>query len=367
MRKLHQSMLCLLMLFTLVSQAQTSVIIGKITDPTGTPIPSATIRIKGTRTGTSAEMDGTFKINAPSNAILVVSGIGYEAKEFKTNGLSFLSIQLSADSKSLSEVVVTGVGTATSKKKLGIAVESVTADKLPPAPTASIDQALVGKIPGAQISSISGNPGDPVNILLRGVNTIQRGTNPMIMVDGVQVSATDINSLDLSNVERVEVVQGAASASLYGAQGANGVIQIFTKKGRHGPAQISYSTSYSANSYINSGKVHKASLHPYLTDASNNLVDIHGNILTLDAYGSYDGVSYADGQPARYAILNTDNLSNKPYTGQQKYYDHFKQVFQTGNTLNNAINVSGAGDKSDYAISVANSHTVSPVMKNGYV
>src|SRR5579864_5762214 len=125
MRKLHQSMLCLLMLFTLGVQAQTKEITGKITDVTGTPIPSATIRIKGTKTGTSSEMDGTFKINVPGNGILVISGVGYEAKEFKTNGLSTISAQLSIDSKSLSEVVVTGVGTATSKKRLGIAVQSV--------------------------------------------------------------------------------------------------------------------------------------------------------------------------------------------------------------------------------------------------
>src|SRR5204862_2741500 len=115
-----------------------------------------------------------------------------------------------------------------------IAVEAIAADRLPATPSASIDQALVGKIAGAQISSVSGNPGDPVNILLRGINTVQGGTKPLILVDGVQVAATDINSLDLSNIERVEVVQGAASASIYGAQGANGVIQVFTKKGKKG-------------------------------------------------------------------------------------------------------------------------------------
>lgn len=367
MRKLHQSMLCLLMLFTLGSQAQTTEITGKITDATGGPIPSATIRIKGSKTGTSAGMDGAFKIHVSPNAILVISGVGYESKEVKTSGLSTLSVQLSADSKSLSEVVVTGIGTATSKKKLGIAVQSVSAEKLPAAPTASIDQALIGKIPGAQISSVSGNPGDPVNIVLRGINTINTGTKPLIMLDGIQVSATDINSLDLSNVERVEVVQGAASASLYGAQGANGVIQIFTKRGKRGPAAINYSTSYSANQYINQGKVHKAALHPYLTDASNNLIDPSGNILAYDQYGSIDGISYTYGGATRYAILDTRNVANKAYTANLKYYDHFKEVFQTGSTLNNAISVSGASDKSDYAISVANNHTISPVMKNGYV
>src|SRR5258708_556777 len=367
MRKLHQSMLCLLMLFTLGVQAQTKEITGKVTDPSGAPIPSATIRIKGTKTGTSAEMDGTFKINVSSNAILVISGVGYEAKEFKTNGLSTLSAQLSTESKSLSEVVVTGVGTATSKRHLGIAVESVTAENLPAAPTASIDQALVGKIAGAQISSISGNPGDPVNIVLRGINTVQGGTKPLILVDGVEVRATDINSLDLSNIERVEVVKGAASSTMYGAQGANGVIQIITKKGKKGGTQINFSSSYSTNSYINNGNVHKARLHPYMVDGSNNLIDKNGAPLTYDSVGNLKGIIYTYGGGARAGIWNPRNNAIHPYNANIKYYDQFKEVFQTGTTLNNILSVSGASDKSDYAITVSNNKTVTPVLKNGSV
>jgi len=148
---------------------------------------------------------------------------------------------LSISSQSLSEVVVTGVGVATSKKKLGISVESITADKLPAEPTAFVDQALVGKIAGAQISSTNGSPGARINILLRGINNINRGTSPMILMDGIEVRATDLNSLDLSGIERIEVVQGAASATIYGAQGANGVIQLFSKKGKIGKARIDVS------------------------------------------------------------------------------------------------------------------------------
>ena len=262
---------------------------------------------------------------------------------------------------------MTGTGVETSKAKLGIAVESVSAKNLPQTPTASIDQALVGKIAGAQISSVSGNPGDPVNIVLRGINTVQNGTRPLIMVDGVQVAATDLNSLDLSNIDRVEVVQGAASASLYGAQGANGVIQIFTKRGKKGRAQINFSGSYSSNEFLNVGGVSKANLHPYLTDASGNLTDTKGNIISIDQYGNLPGISYQYGGATRYAIQDIRNNANKPYVGSLQYYDHFKQVFQTGYTTNGALNISGGGDKSDYNISIANNHTLTPIMKNGYL
>ncbi|GGB13340.1 SusC/RagA family TonB-linked outer membrane protein [Puia dinghuensis] len=368
MRKLH----CLLVGFLLLIGdgllAQTTEVSGKITDLTGAPIPNASIRIKNSKgaAGTSADAQGAFTIKVKPNSDLIISAIGFETKEIQATG-STLTVVLNTDSKSLSEVVVTGVGVATSKKKLGIAVESVTSDKLPPAPTASIDQALVGKIPGAQISSTSGNPGDPVNIMLRGINTLQNGTKPLIMVDGVQVSATDINSLDLSNVERVEVVQGAASASLYGAQGANGVIQIFTRKGKRGTLAINVSSSFSSNSYINSGHVKKATLHPWLTDANNNIVNTAGTPLTYDKYGDIVGISYTYGGPTRYAILNTQNVDNKPYNANLKYYDHFKEVFQTGSTYNNVINISSATDKSDFSLSAANNHTITPVMKAGYL
>ena len=97
--------------------------------------------------GTSADFEGAFKLDISDGSSLIVSGIGYESKEIKVGSSVTLTIQLNTDSRSLSEVVVTGTGTATSKKKLGIAIQSVSADKLPAAPTASIDQALIGKVP----------------------------------------------------------------------------------------------------------------------------------------------------------------------------------------------------------------------------
>jgi TonB-linked SusC/RagA family outer membrane protein len=360
-------MMGILLLITTGLLAQKRQITGKVLDPSGSPIPAATIKIKGTSMGTSADFEGSFKLEISEGSYLIISGIGYTPKEVKIGGSTTLTIQLNTDSRSLSEVVVTGVGTATSKRKLGIAVQSVSADKLPAAPTASIDQALIGKVAGAQISSISGNPGDPVNIVLRGINTVQNGTKPLIMLDGVEIHSTDLNSLDLSNVERVEMVQGAASAALYGAQGANGVIQIFSKKGRKGQISVNYSSGYALNSYLNNGNVHKAKLHPYLTDGSNNLINSSGNILKLNDDGTLTGISYTYGGGTRYGLLDVRNVADKPYNANFKYYDHFKQVFKTGSTLNNSINVSGGSDRSDFSLGVSNNRTVSSVMKNGVV
>ena len=330
-------------------------------------LPGVNVLVSGTNVGAITDINGSYKLAAPDKGKLIFSFVGMISQEVVIGAASVVNVKLVSDARILSEVVVTGSGVATTKAKLGIAVESISGKNLPQTPTASIDQALIGKIPGAQISSVSGNPGDPVNIVLRGINTVQGGTQPLIMVDGVQIAGTDINSLDLSNVERIEVVQGAASAAIYGAQGANGVIQIFTKKGKKGGLSANFSTSYSANSFLNTGNVHKAKLHPYLTDANNNIIDADGNILDYMDVGSITGISYTHGGAARLALLNPANVADKPYNANLKYYDHFKQVFKTGSTFNNSLSLSGGSEKTDFAISAANNHTVSPVMKNGSV
>jgi outer membrane receptor protein involved in Fe transport len=264
MRKLLLSVLYI-MLLSFSIKAQTTVVTGKITDATGDPVPNASVVEKGTKNGVVAENDGSFSIKVKSaQSLLVISALGFELKQV-TAGSGPLSITLSVDTKTLNEVVVTGTGVATSKRKLGISVESVTADKLPPIPAATLDQALVGKIPGAQISTVSGNPGDKVNIVLRGINSVQGGTRPLVMLDGVEIPFENLTTLDLGQVERVEVVQGAASATIYGAQGANGVIQIFSKKGAKGRMSINVSSSYAHNSFINAGDFGKADKHPFLT------------------------------------------------------------------------------------------------------
>jgi TonB-linked SusC/RagA family outer membrane protein len=352
--------------FVLSAWAQDRAVSGKVSaQEDGSPLPGVNVVVKGTTNGTVTDINGVYKLTAPPSATLVFSFIGLATQEVPVGDRSVVDVSLTMDVKQLSEVVVTGSGVATDRRKLGIAVEAITADRLPATPSASIDQALIGKIAGAQISTTSGNPGDPVNIVLRGINTVQGGTRPMILVDGVQVGATDLNSLDLSNIERVEVVQGAASASIYGAQGANGVIQVFTKKGKKGKMAINFSTSYAANQFLNTGNVHKSMLHPYLTDANNNIVNSSGQILDYNSVGSIEGLSYQYGGGTRYAIQDIRNTNHSPYNANLKYYDHFDQVFKTGSTVNNALSFSGASDKTDWAFSVANNRTVSPVMLNG--
>lgn len=360
----------LLLLAGNAAWSQTRTVTGIVTgQDDGLPIPGVSITAAGTRVGTQSGVDGKFSIKVPDGAnSLTFSFIGYTPVTVPVSA-NAMNVKLTTNAKQLNEVVVTGSGVATSKAKLGISVETVGGKNLPVTPTASIDQALVGKIPGAQISSVDGTPGAKTNILLRGINTIQRGTSPMILVDGVQSGATDINLLDLSNVDHIEIVQGAASSTIYGAQGANGVIQIFTKKGQQGKPQIAVSSSITQNQIINSGNVHGATLNSFLTDANGNFINAQGGIIQLDQDGTYPGVTWAfpagNGNPT--AMSNPLNIGNKPYGTNLKYYDHVKQLFQKAYTYNNSVNISGATPTVDYNVGVTNNHNQSTIRTNGYV
>ena len=205
---------------------------GKVTDEKGAAIPGATITEKGTRNATTSHDDGTWSLQARPKAKLIISYVGYESIEIEAR--SGLTISLNPDVKSLSDVVVTGVGVATNRKKVPIDVATVSSKDFAASATVSVGQALDGQIAGASIQQTSGTPGAGFNIILRAVNSLDNA-NPLIMVDGVQLNTqtngSAFQNIDPASVDHIEVVKGAAGGMLYGAQGANGIIQIFTKKG----------------------------------------------------------------------------------------------------------------------------------------
>jgi TonB-dependent starch-binding outer membrane protein SusC len=340
--------------------AQDRKVSGKVTAAEdGSGIPGVTVQLKGSNKGTTTDATGNYSIAVPEKGILKFSFVGMTSKEMSIGTQSVIDVQLLSDIQQLSEVVVTGIGIATSKNKVSFAVEAVSAKELPAAPTASIDQALVGKIAGAQITSANGTPGARASILLRGINTVNRGTTPMVMMDGVQVGATDLNTLDLSTIDRVEVVQGAAASTLYGSQGANGVIQLFSKKGQEGPMRVNISSSYASAEILNLGGLSKANTHAFVTDASNNAIGASGKPITLDPNTTYWT------ENVQYDALNVNSNANKPYDQNLKYYDHYAMFFRPAATTNNSINISGGSARANYSLSLSNNSQKSNIKDNG--
>jgi TonB-linked SusC/RagA family outer membrane protein len=338
-----------LLLFTcslLMAYSQTKSVSGKITDASGNPLLGISVTIKGTLSGTTSNPDGTFKLNVPENATLVFSAVGYEPTEMSVRNRTTFDIQLTTEIKSLSEIVVTGTGVATEKKKLSIDVASVGKKDLAQSAIVSIDQALIGKVAGAQIQSNSGEPGQKANIILRGINSLGSST-PIILLDGVQV--TDINGLDISNVEKVEIAKGPAAGMLYGAQGANGVIQIFTKKGsRNKQLSITLMSKVSVDKVIlGKDKTLSAKYHHFTQDANGNILDRNGAVLKPDSLGMWP-------EPAEDDFNTNFNLKNdKTYPANLPLYNHLEQAYQTAVSTNNSLGISGGGNKTDYSFTLS--------------
>jgi TonB-dependent starch-binding outer membrane protein SusC len=356
------SLVLMMVLFGISFALAQRTITGLVTDKKGEALIGASVLVKSTSLGMVTDVDGRYNIAVPAGATtLIFTFVGYETLEVKIGSSNTIDVQLDEDSKVLAGVVIveTGTGVATDKRKVATDVQTIGARALPPTPTASIDQALVGKIAGAQISSVNGTPGAKTSILLRGINTLNRGTNPMIMMDGVELGATDLNAIGLASIDRVEVVQGAASASIYGAQGANGVIQLFSKRGKKDELNIEFSSSYVNSSYLNVGGLKKADLHGFNTDAANNVIGGTGAPLKWDpALGTY----------SENLIWNSTSSTlkiDKPYDKNLKYVDHFAMFLQDAPTTNNNLSISGGKGPVDFAIGLGQNTQESNFIGNG--
>ncbi|HEY9046803.1 MAG TPA: SusC/RagA family TonB-linked outer membrane protein [Ohtaekwangia sp.] len=323
------------------SIGQSRAISGKvISAEDGSSLPGVNVLVKGTTDGTVTDAEGKYSLLVPPNAVLIFSFIGLKSEEASVGELAIVDVSMSSDVTQLTEVVITGVGSATDRKKVAIDVASVSGKNLVPSAVGSMDQALQGKIAGAQIQLNDGSPGATANIQLRGINSLG-DSNPIILLDGIQI--TTMAGLDITNIDRVEVVKGAAAGMLYGAQGANGVIQIFTKKGaKDRKIAITYNGKYFVDEAIR-GKVDLiASMHHYDTDANGYILSTGGGAIAADATTG----TWTD----PLVNLTADLKNDKPY--KEKTYNHLDQAYRTAKSQNHSLNISGAEGKVDYNLNV---------------
>ncbi|MBL7744199.1 MAG: SusC/RagA family TonB-linked outer membrane protein [Chitinophagaceae bacterium] len=218
---------------------------GKVTDAKGDPLPGVNIVEKGTANGTTTNDEGIFILNTENkDAVLIFTYIGFVAQEVSLGGKTSLNVQLQASNINMQEVIVVGYG-QTRKSLVTGAISSVKADQLTTVSSTRLDQALQGRTAGVLVLPTSGQPGAGLNIRIRGAGS-NRNSNPLYIIDGVR--AGGIEYLDPSEVASIEILKDAASAAIYGAEGANGVIIITTKTGKRNTAEVTYSGQYTQQS-----------------------------------------------------------------------------------------------------------------------
>ena len=212
---------------------------GVVKDETGEPVIGATVMEKGTTTnGVVTDFDGNYTIEIPADGMLAVSYIGCKDQDIKVNGREVINVNLADDNKVLEEVVVVGYGVQ-KKRDVSTAVSSVKAEALANNPSTDFRQALAGKMPGVQVTVPSGDPEGSVSIRVRGVSTVNAGSDPLYVVDGVPMERGFAN-LNTNDIESVEVLKDASAAAIYGSRGSNGVVLVTTKKGTSDKLSVSY-------------------------------------------------------------------------------------------------------------------------------
>ncbi|HEV8511672.1 MAG TPA: TonB-dependent receptor [Cyclobacteriaceae bacterium] len=229
-----------LIFLSVFAYAQKQVLTGKVTDPSGTPLPGVTILVKGTSVGTSSDAQGVYSLEASGDDVLVFSFIGYASKEISVGAQSVIDVAMTEDVAALQEIVVVGYGTQKKVLNTGANLQ-VAGENLQRLSTTNALQALQGQAPGVQITSTSGQPGSDIRVVIRGQGTTN-GSGPLYVVDGVLTG--DITYLNNNDIESISVLKDAASAAIYGSQSANGVILVTTKSGKSGKSQITFDTYY---------------------------------------------------------------------------------------------------------------------------
>lgn len=358
-RRLYKwkSFVLLVFMHSLVAWSFAQVTIsGKVTDPNGAGIEGVSVQVLNTNFGTATDANGAFSISTnlqPGKHTLQFSGVGFKTQQSAITVGSqnnyTADVTLQQDASGLDEVIVTGTTQGTTKRELGSYISTVSGADLTKGASGNVLQALQGKTAGAQIIQNSGDPAGGISVRLRGISSISSSSEPLYIVDGVIVNnattrvtntssnydgtnfvgtigqnrMVDINPAD---IERIEVLNGAAAAAIYGSRANAGVIQIFTKRGKTGAPQISFSTNFLVNSLRKKVAFNKAP------------VKFGGSPETF----TQDLISPVGTPPA--LLTNTTEVTR---------YDYQDYIFRTGLGTDNNVSVSGGTDKTKYFVSAS--------------
>jgi len=341
--------------------AQNRKLTGVIKAGNNTPVPNATIMEKNSLQGVTSDENGKFTLLISNNATIIISAIGYKTQTIDVSGKSSLQITLAEDVSNLDEVVVTGLSTSIKRKNLANSVAEISSTELNGiAPAQTFDAALEGKISGADISANSGAPGGGVSVKLRGVTSIYGNTQPLYVVDGVEVDNTAtsaglnavtaaasggptsnqdnpssrIADIRAEDIESIEILKGASASAIYGSKAAGGVIIITTKKGKQGETNIT------------------------LTQDLGFLRPI--KLLGVRQFTAQTAATL----PGDSATLVQEFLAAQ---SKGQIYDYEKEVYDhTPLTRNTELSISGGNEKTDFYFSVDQEDDGGLVQRTGY-
>jgi TonB-linked SusC/RagA family outer membrane protein len=348
----------------------THTVTGKVLDEKGQGYPGAGVSVKGTQLGTVTDLNGDFMLDVPDGGnVFIIQAIGYNTVQVRESDQAMV-IRLQPKSKELEGTVVTAQAIRREKRELGYNATTLNNEDLTAGSNVSTLSGLAGKVAGADITSSTGGPGGSTSIILRGYKSIIKDNNALIVIDGIPMNNHDrtqdpgglaqtdfgnsANDLDPDEIESITVLQGTAGSVLYGSEGANGVVMITTKAGRHSETgkpskmEVTYKATYTQSDILKYAQLQ----HTYG----------QGNIYQGIADDRRENFSWGlpfDGQLRPWGQIIDGKQLVKPYSDQP---NNVKDFFNHGKDLNNFVSVSGGNESSTYylALNTLNSSGVVP-------
>ncbi|BAX78822.1 SusC/RagA family TonB-linked outer membrane protein [Labilibaculum antarcticum] len=300
---------------------------GTVTDEGSIPLPGVSIVVKGTFTGTSTDIGGNYTIDVAKNETLVFSYLGFTAQEILIGEKTNLVVVLQEDFTKLEEVVVIGYGTQR-KSDLTGSISSVSSDELTVRPVQSVGQALQGQATGVQVRTNSAAPGGGTSIVIRGQNSVNSGSSPLYVVDGIPLD--NIDNISVGDIESIEVLKDASSTAIYGSRGANGVILMTSKKGKVGKPKISYSTRFTVE---------------------NIGTDL--NLMNANEFATFfTDWEIAGGTDPSEVFYNGSSITQPSPSSLGEGTDWFDEITRTGYVQSHQINISGGTENSRTSVSL---------------
>jgi TonB-linked SusC/RagA family outer membrane protein len=334
MRKL--ACLCtLLLLFCSIALAQTRTIRGTVKDNAGDPIPFASIKIKGSNTGISADENGNFTISAPQDAVLEISAVGSEAQSISLAGQGdVLNITLTRTSDLRAVVVTTSLGIKRQARELGYAATSINNKTLTQAKSVNVQQALNGKVSGVNVATVNSGVFENAKISIRGIRSLTGNNQPMLLVDGAPTPLGFLSSIPPDDIQDLTVLKSAASAAIYGPDAVNGVIVVTTRKGTNNRLTVTL------NSTVQAARV---AFFPKLQNrfggGAGETVDQYGNYLHVPYENQQYGPEYDGSIKEIGVVLEDGSVQTGPYL--PIHQKDKKNFWNTGLTVQNSISVAG--------------------------
>lgn len=297
------------------SVSQKHTVSGTVIDENGDPMIGVSVLQEGSSTGVATDFDGRFSLSVPAGATLHFSYIGYKPQTIKVDGRTTIDVKMVPDDNVLDDVVVVGFGTV-KKRDLTGAISSVKSDVITLTPSSNPMSALQGRVAGLDITQTSGQPGEGLNIQLRGNRSITASGNPLFIIDGMPGNYATINPND---IESIEVLKDASSTAVYGSEGSNGVIIITTKKGQEGQMRVNFDAYMGVNGWSTTPKMNSP----------------EKNIYTRELAQKYSGTIQDD------SVLN----AYKEALANGQTIDWVDELLGTGLTQNYSLSLSGGSEK----------------------